>query len=127
MTRILIVEDEPNMVAGLRDNFEYEGYEVVTAGDGAEGLQRALDDAPDLVVLDPPRAGAEKSTLKYLVDLQPRRIHYVACHPPTWARDLAFLLSRNYRMEEVEMFDCFPHTYHIECLARLVRQDQATR
>jgi DNA-binding response OmpR family regulator len=52
MTRILIVEDEPNMVAGLRDNFEYEGYEVVTAGDGAEGLQRALDDAPDLVVLD---------------------------------------------------------------------------
>jgi DNA-binding response OmpR family regulator len=52
MTRILIVEDEPNMVAGLRDNFEFEGYEVVTAGDGAEGLQRALDDAPDLVVLD---------------------------------------------------------------------------
>jgi DNA-binding response OmpR family regulator len=52
MTRILIVEDEPNMVAGLRDNFEYEGYEVLTAGDGAEGLGRALNDAPDLVILD---------------------------------------------------------------------------
>src|SRR5881628_330772 len=52
MTRILIVEDEPNMVAGLRDNFEYEGYEVITAGDGAEGLGRALNEAPDLVVLD---------------------------------------------------------------------------
>ena len=52
MTRILIVEDEPNMVAGLRDNFEYEGYEVLTASDGAEGLGRALNDAPDLVVLD---------------------------------------------------------------------------
>jgi two-component system alkaline phosphatase synthesis response regulator PhoP len=52
MTRILIVEDEPNMVAGLRDNFEYEGYEVLTAGDGVEGLERALNGSPDLVVLD---------------------------------------------------------------------------
>jgi len=52
MTKILIVEDEPNMVAGLRDNFEYEGYQVLTAGDGAEGLRRALADSPDLVVLD---------------------------------------------------------------------------
>ena len=51
-TKILIVEDEPNMVAGLRDNFEYEGYQVITAGDGAEGLNRALADSPDLVVLD---------------------------------------------------------------------------
>ena len=52
MTRILIVEDEPNMVAGLRDNFEYEGYEVLTAADGVEGLERALNESPDLVVLD---------------------------------------------------------------------------
>jgi len=52
MARILIVEDEPNMVAGLRDNFEYEGYDVIAARDGAEGLDRALNEAPDLVVLD---------------------------------------------------------------------------
>ncbi|HTD56288.1 MAG TPA: response regulator, partial [Silvibacterium sp.] len=50
--KILIVEDEPNMVAGLRDNFEFEGYKVITAGDGVEGLQKALDESPDLVVLD---------------------------------------------------------------------------
>src|SRR2546422_10867323 len=50
--RILIVEDEPAMVAGLRDNFEYEGYEVISAGDGVAGLDRALADDPDLVVLD---------------------------------------------------------------------------
>ncbi|MBV8672560.1 MAG: response regulator transcription factor [Acidobacteriaceae bacterium] len=50
--KILIVEDEPNMVAGLRDNFEFEGYQVITAGDGVEGLQKALDESPDLVVLD---------------------------------------------------------------------------
>ena len=51
-TRILIVEDEPAMVAGLRDNFEYEGYEVISADDGVSGLERALADDPDLVVLD---------------------------------------------------------------------------
>jgi DNA-binding response OmpR family regulator len=50
--KILIVEDEPNMVAGLRDNFEYEGFQVLTALDGVEGLERALKDSPDLVVLD---------------------------------------------------------------------------
>jgi DNA-binding response OmpR family regulator len=51
-TRILIVEDEPAMVAGLRDNFEYDGYEVISAEDGVAGLERALKDDPDLVVLD---------------------------------------------------------------------------
>ena len=51
-TRILIVEDEPAMVQGLLDNFEYEGYEVISAVDGAAGLERALSDEPDLVVLD---------------------------------------------------------------------------
>jgi len=50
--RILIVEDEPAMVAGLRDNFEYEGYEVISAADGVQGLDRALSEKPDLVVLD---------------------------------------------------------------------------
>ena len=51
-TRILIVEDEPAMVQGLRDNFEYEGYEVISAADGMDGLNRAIADQPDLVVLD---------------------------------------------------------------------------
>jgi DNA-binding response OmpR family regulator len=50
--RILIVEDEPRMVSGLRDNFEYEGYKVSTAYDGVEGLERALAESPDLIVLD---------------------------------------------------------------------------
>ena len=51
-TRILIIEDEPAMVAGLRDNFEYEGYDVISAEDGLSGLERVLVDDPDLVVLD---------------------------------------------------------------------------
>jgi DNA-binding response OmpR family regulator len=52
MAKILIVEDEPGMVAGLRDNFEFEGYEVLTARDGVAGLERALKESPDLVLLD---------------------------------------------------------------------------
>jgi two-component system alkaline phosphatase synthesis response regulator PhoP len=52
MAKILIVEDEPGMVAGLRDNFEFEGYQVLSAMDGVAGLERALADSPDLVILD---------------------------------------------------------------------------
>jgi two-component system alkaline phosphatase synthesis response regulator PhoP len=52
MPKILIVEDEPGMVAGLRDNFEFEGYQVLSAVDGVSGLERALADSPDLVILD---------------------------------------------------------------------------
>jgi two-component system alkaline phosphatase synthesis response regulator PhoP len=52
MGKILIVEDEPDMVLGLKDNFEFEGYEVVTASDGVTGLERARALKPDLVILD---------------------------------------------------------------------------
>ena len=50
--RVLIVEDEPDMVLGLKDNFEFEGYEVLTASDGVTGLERARSQKPDLVILD---------------------------------------------------------------------------
>jgi two-component system alkaline phosphatase synthesis response regulator PhoP len=52
VSKILVVEDEPDMVLGLKDNFEFEGYEVLTAPDGAAGLERARSDKPDLVILD---------------------------------------------------------------------------
>ncbi len=52
MKRILVIEDEPQMLLGLRDNLELEGYEVQTAGDGDEGLARAASFGPDLVILD---------------------------------------------------------------------------
>ena len=52
MAKILIVEDEPDMVLGLKDNFEFEGYEVLTASDGVAGLERARSHKPDVVILD---------------------------------------------------------------------------
>jgi 23S rRNA (uracil1939-C5)-methyltransferase len=125
--QVIGVESHPAAARDLKANAASHGLEHVRAvgQPTSDFLRRFAQTQPDLVILDPPRCGAGKSTLKYLVDLQPQRVHYVACHPPTWARDLAYLLSRNYHLEGVEMFDCFPHTYHIECLARLVRQDQA--
>jgi DNA-binding response OmpR family regulator len=52
VTKILIVEDEAKMATGLKDNFEYEGYQVIIASNGEEGLERALADSPDLILLD---------------------------------------------------------------------------
>ncbi len=52
VSKILIVEDEPDMILGLKDNFEFEGYEVLTAADGVAGLERARGHKPDLVILD---------------------------------------------------------------------------
>jgi two-component system alkaline phosphatase synthesis response regulator PhoP len=50
--KLLIIEDEPDMVLGLRDNFEFEGFRVMTATDGEDGLRRALSDQPDIILLD---------------------------------------------------------------------------
>ena len=51
-SKVLIVEDEPDMILGLKDNFEFEGYEVITAADGVAGLERARTVKPDLIILD---------------------------------------------------------------------------
>jgi 23S rRNA (uracil1939-C5)-methyltransferase len=121
--QVIAVECHPAAARDLEANAENNGLKHIRAvGQSAlDFLRRFAQSGPDFVILDPPRCGVGKPALKYLVDLRPRRVHYVACHPPTWARDLAYILERHYRLEEVEMFDCFPQTYHIECLARLVR------
>jgi len=76
---------------------------------------------PDLVVVDPPRAGLGKVVTRSLAALGAPRIHYVSCDPATLARDLAPLLAAGYRMEEAHLFDLFPQTYHIESVVLLVR------
>jgi 23S rRNA (uracil1939-C5)-methyltransferase len=76
---------------------------------------------PDLVVLDPPRAGLGKALIRPLVELGAARIRYVSCDPATLARDLAPLLAAGYRVEEAHLFDLFPQTYHIESVLSLAR------
>ena len=90
------------------------------AGSAEEGIKRVREESPsvDLAVLDPPRAGAH-GVLGPLVSLQPRKILYVSCEPPTLARDLARLVSLGYNVKRVQPLDMFPQTYHIEAIAEL--------
>jgi 23S rRNA (uracil1939-C5)-methyltransferase len=76
---------------------------------------------PDLVVVDPPRAGLGKRVVSRLVKLSPRRIAYVSCDPSTLARDLPGLLGAGYRVIEAHMVDLFPQTFHLESVLRLER------
>ncbi|MGW1025819.1 class I SAM-dependent RNA methyltransferase [Streptomyces sp. NPDC002577] len=73
----------------------------------------------DLIVLDPPRAGAGKKTVEYLSSLGARRIAYVACDPAALARDLAYFREGGYRVRTLRAFDLFPMTHHVECVAIL--------
>ncbi|WP_130797207.1 class I SAM-dependent RNA methyltransferase [Streptomyces otsuchiensis] len=73
----------------------------------------------DLVVLDPPRAGAGKRTVERVAALGPRRIAYVACDPAALARDLGHFRDAGYRPRFLRAFDLFPMTHHLECVAIL--------
>jgi tRNA/tmRNA/rRNA uracil-C5-methylase (TrmA/RlmC/RlmD family) len=73
----------------------------------------------DLIVLDPPRAGAGRATVKHLASLDARRIAYVACDPAALARDLAYFAAEGYRSISLRAFDLFPFTHHVECVAIL--------
>ncbi|RSS63215.1 class I SAM-dependent RNA methyltransferase [Streptomyces sp. WAC07061] len=79
----------------------------------------------DLVVLDPPRAGAGKQTVRHIASLLARRIAYVACDPAALARDLGYFKDAGYRVRTLRVFDLFPMTHHVECVAILepVRED----
>ncbi|MFD4933324.1 class I SAM-dependent RNA methyltransferase [Streptomyces virginiae] len=73
----------------------------------------------DLVVLDPPRAGAGKQTVRHVTALSARRIAYVACDPAALARDLGYFKENGYKVRTLRVFDLFPMTHHVECVAIL--------
>jgi 23S rRNA (uracil1939-C5)-methyltransferase len=73
---------------------------------------------PDVLVVDPPRAGMHQAVVKQILQMAPERIVYVSCNPATMARDIS-MLKDAYQLIEVQPVDMFPHTYHIESVARL--------
>ena len=81
----------------------------------------AITQRPDVLVIDPPRAGMHKDVVKQVLALLPERIVYVSCNPATLARDLN-LLQETYQIQEVQPVDLFPHAYHIESVAKLVKK-----
>jgi tRNA/tmRNA/rRNA uracil-C5-methylase (TrmA/RlmC/RlmD family) len=94
------------------------------AGDVARLIDR-LPPVVDLVVLDPPRAGAGAEVLNGLLGRRPRAVAYVACDPAALGRDLAIARGFGYEAESVTAFDLFPLTHHVECVAILKPADKA--
>jgi len=123
--QVVGVEAHPRSSADLAANVRRCGLTNVraVAETAFDFLRRWAQVEPDLVVLDPPRAGVGLPVLKLLVGLRPRVLHYLSCSPPTLARDLGYLVQQGYRMISVELFDLFPQTYHVESLVRLARSD----
>ena len=73
---------------------------------------------PDVVIVDPPRAGLHAKLVSKLIEIAPEKIVYVSCNVATQARDLQ-LLSEKFSVETLQPVDMFPHTHHIECVAEL--------
>ena len=76
---------------------------------------------PDVVVVDPPRAGCTETVLRTFANMKPQRIVYVSCNPATLARDLAILKDLGYAAQEVQPVDLFPQTSHVETITLLLR------
>ena len=76
---------------------------------------------PDVVVVDPPRAGCTETVLRTFANMKPQRIVYVSCNPATLARDLAILKDLGYITKEVQPVDLFPQTSHVETVVLLSR------
>ena len=95
------------------------------AGDMKDVLTDAFIEAhgqPDVMIVDPPRAGMHDDVVKVILNAAPSRIVYVSCNPATQARDLA-ALDEKYRVTAVQPVDMFPHTHHVENVVKLERRD----
>jgi len=123
--RVHGVEIVPSATEAARENAALNGLANVefATGDVRKVLPeiRRRTDAPDLVLLDPPRSGAGSRVIRRIVECGAPRIIYVSCNPTTLAPDLKDLLAAGYAVRAVQPLDLFPHTYHVECVALLER------
>ena len=90
--------------------------------DAGEFMREAADEdeKPDVVFMDPPRAGSDRKFLNSLIKMSPKKVVYVSCNPETLARDLAYLTQNSpYKAQKIQPVDMFPHTAHIETVVLL--------
>ena len=92
-----------------------------TVGDAGEYMQQMLRDGhrPDVVFMDPPRAGSDERFISSLLAAAPERIVYISCAPDTLARDLRLITAGGYTVQKIQPVDMFPFTEHIECVVKL--------
>ncbi len=117
--QVFAVESAPASATDLQANAVKNVVPVLSTAEGF--LPRCINMQPELVVVDPPRAGLGAKTTQLLAALRVKRIVYVSCDPATLARDIRLFLETGYHVEEVHMVDLFPQTFHIESVVRLAR------
>ncbi|HTZ85183.1 MAG TPA: 23S rRNA (uracil(1939)-C(5))-methyltransferase RlmD, partial [Solirubrobacteraceae bacterium] len=117
----LIEQAVADAIAGARANEVEKAH--FFAGDARLALPELLERAgrPDVLVVDPPRAGLSKKVVHRIVDTAPKRIVYVSCNPTTLAPNAAELVEAGWELKKVRPVDMFPQTHHIECVALFER------
>jgi 23S rRNA (uracil1939-C5)-methyltransferase len=118
---VVAVESGGAAVRDLRENLRGTRHRVVLA-ETAAFLRRAAAQrqaAPDLVVVDPPRAGLGREVTTLLGKIRARNVTYVSCDPATLSRDVAALLESGYRLAQMHLVDLFPQTFHLESVTHL--------
>jgi 23S rRNA (uracil1939-C5)-methyltransferase len=117
---VVAVESGSGAVRDLEFNAGRAGRANIRAEQTTtEAYLENLTSAPDLVLLDPPRAGLGKTVVARLGDLKPRAITLVSCDPTTLARDLTGLAAAGYRIQKITLIDLFPQTYHLETIVKM--------
>ena len=119
------IEVVPESIENAKENAELNSITNAEffCGKSEDVLPALLKEGtrPDIVVLDPPRKGCEKSLLDAISTVNPEKIIYVSCDCATMARDLKILCENGYTLKEATAFDQFPQTCHVECVVRLCR------
>ncbi len=126
--KVVGIEYVPEAIDDAKVNSERNGITntLFYAGDMKDVLNDEFISAhgtPDVMIVDPPRAGMHADVVETILRAAPEVIIYVSCNPATQARDLA-LLNHLYKVEAVQPVDMFPHTQHVENVVRLVKRDQ---
>lgn len=120
--RVVGIELSEDAVWDARDNAAFNDLRNIefVAGDVAKVLgARVMEGTPDLVIVDPPRAGLGEAAIQQLLRLKAGRILYVSCNPKTQAADCAVLCAQGYRLMALQSVDQFAHTIHVENIALL--------